>query len=482
MLNFCKKILLPIILLLSYTVSCCFIAFAKKAIAEQNNDLPRHDLAYAGTSLASTKSWKKSPPLIIEVNKGVMRPVSIAMNISSLDKSLTDRILGVIKNDLQSTSLFRAIPETAFMEELASINVQPQYKLWRIINAQYLLNAQVSVAEARVQITLVLYDVVSEKIIGNVSIQGSLKNLRKIAHIAANCIYEKITGESGYFDTKIMYVALSRARNSQKTYKIALMDQDGFGHRYLTNGATTVLTPRLAPNGRWFTFFAYKEKIVNGRRVPISASVYYGNIETGKISPLVQMDGITYAPRHSPDGRFLAFCLSRKGASSIWLLNLMTGEKKRLTRGACIDTSPSFSPDGQRIVFNSDRGGTQQLYIMNIDGSNVRRLSYDVGHRYASPVWSPRGDWIAFTKFRNGVFYIGIVRPDGSGERVLASGYMLEGPTWSPNGRIVMYAQQDYSRREKICSVDITGNNRHEISTPGDAIDPEWSAGTGKSR
>jgi TolB protein len=163
-------------------------------------------------------------------------------------------------------------------------------------------------------------------------------------------------------------------------------------------------------------------------------------------------------------------------------MDLESEKRVRLTRGVCIDTSPSFSPDGRYIVFNSDRAGTQQLYIMDANGANIRRLSFEEGFRYASPVWSPRGDWIAFTKFRGGTFYIGIIRPDGSGERVLASGYLLEGPTWSPNGRVLMHSQQDYSRREKIFSVDITGNNKHEINTPGDAIDPEWSTGTNRLR
>jgi TolB protein len=184
---------------------------------------------------------------------------------------------------------------------------------------------------------------------------------------------------------------------------------------------------------------------------------------------------MTYAPRYSPDGNSLIFSLSRRGSSSIYTLDLASKQMTRLTKGNCIDTSPCYSPDGKYVVFNSDRGGTQQLYIMNADGTDVRRLSFGKG-RYATPVWSPRGDWIAFTKFGRDGFFIGVIRPDGSGERMLASGYLVEGPTWSPNGRVVMFSHKDYARNEKIFSVDITGYNKHAIPTPMNAIDPEWAA------
>ena len=203
--------------------------------------------------------------------------------------------------------------------------------------------------------------------------------------------------------------------------------------------------------------------------------MYRYDLGNGRTELISRFKGMSYAPRYSPDGRKLVFSLSERGSSSIYELELSNKLITRLTRGRCIDTSPCYSPDGKQIVFNSDRGGAQQLYIMDADGSNVRRLSFSRG-RYATPVWSPRGDWIAFTKFGSGGFYIGVIRPDGSGERMLASGYLVEGPTWSPNGRVVMFSHQDYNKRNKIFSVDITGYNKHEIATPNEAIDPEWSA------
>ncbi|MDR2646425.1 MAG: Tol-Pal system beta propeller repeat protein TolB [Holosporaceae bacterium] len=413
--------------------------------------------------------------VVVDITKGVMKPVNIALNLYDAANTLEANFLAVISNDLQGTFLFRVIPQGAAMQQLRGINKKPTYSLWKLINAQYLMNAELKINGDSLSVSLVLYDVLSEAPVGTLSASGSIKEWRKLAHIMANNIYERITGEVGYFDTKILYVALQKQPRGGKIYRLAIMDQDGYDHKYLTNGSTTVLTPRFSPTGKEFSYFAYREKILNGRRIPLSASVYRYDFSTKTTKLIANFKGMTYAPRYSPDGNFLIFSLSNRGSSSIYTFDLVTKRLTRLTKGRCIDTSPCYSPDGKHIVFNSDRGGTQQLYIMDADGSNVRRLSFSAG-RYATPVWSPRGDWIAFTKFGRSGFYIGIIHPDGTDERMLASGYLVEGPTWSPNGRVIMFSHQDFARREKIFSVDVTGYNKHEIATPHNAIDPEWSA------
>ncbi|MDR2158019.1 MAG: Tol-Pal system beta propeller repeat protein TolB [Holosporaceae bacterium] len=413
--------------------------------------------------------------VVVNVNKGVMRPVSVALNFFDFGGDIKDNFSKVVGNDLQGTFLFRLISEGAFMQLLKGVNQRPTFPLWKIINAQYLVNAELKIDSGRLLASFVLYDVLSETPVGTFSASGDIKEWRKLAHLVSNSIYERVTGEVGYFDTKILYVAVQKQSRGKKTYRLAIMDQDGYDHKFLTNGDTIVLTPRFSPNGREFSFFSYREKIVNGRRVPISASVYRYDLTSKRTELIAHFDGMTYAPRYSPGGNLLIFSLSHRGSSSIYTFDLVTRHLTRLTKGRCIDTSPCYSPDGRYIVFNSDRGGNQQLYIMDADGSNIRRLSFSNG-RYATPVWSPRNDWIAFTKFGGSGFYIGIIHPDGSGERMLASGHLVEGPTWSPNGRVIMFSHQDYAKREKIFSVDITGYNKREIPTPHYAIDPEWSA------
>ena len=59
-----------------------------------------------------------------------------------------------------------------------------------------------------------------------------------------------------------------------------------------------------------------------------------------------------------------------------------------------------------------------------------------------TPVWSPRGDLIAFTKQQGAHFTIGVMRPDGSGERMITNAYHDEGPTWAPNGRVLMFSRE----------------------------------------
>ncbi len=416
--------------------------------------------------------------VVIDINKGVMKPVNIALHIHDGTQNMKELILRVIKDDLQGCFLFRAIPNEAFMQNFRSVKEIPTFALWRMIRAQYLMNAEVHLQGQTLLINMVLYDVLSQTKITEYTLSGNAQEWRKIAHMLANQVYERIVGEKGYFDTKILYVATQKLSRGTKMHRLAIMDQDGANHRYLTNGNTMVLTPRMAPNGKEFCFFGYKEKKVNGRYIPLTACIYRYNFATGHTQLVAQFKGMTYAPRYSPDGKYLIFSLSRKGASSIYRFDMQTHQVTRLTKGNCIDTSPCYSPDGKFIVFNSDRGGSQQLYIMNSDGSNIRRLSF--GHaRYAIPVWSPRGDWIAFTKFGKEGFFIGIIHPDGTGERMLASGYLVEAPTWSPGGRELMFSHQDYSNREKIFRVDVTGYNKHEVKTPLNAIDPEWSTSLG---
>ena len=438
--------------------------------------------------ILSKVGTKSSDRVVVDINEGVMKPINIALYVYDItQKNYKERLLSVVMNDLQSTGLFRAIPNAAFMQELKGVSQVPNFDTWDTIRAEYLMNAEIKFVDNRIFVEFYLYDISSRSKIHVFSVYGNEGEWRKIAHKMANAIYERIIGEVGYFDTKVLYVATEKNSRGLKKYRLALMDQDGYNNQYLTSGNTVVLTPRFSPNGREFSFFSYREKIVNGRRVPLDAQIYRYDLRNKKMTRLLDLKGMTYAPRYSPDGRYLIFSRSEKNrknrmVSSIYRYDLVKREVKRLNNDAhryiSIDTSPCYSPDGKYIVFNSDRGGSQQLYIMDADGTNVRRLSYGNG-RYATPVWSPRGDWIAFTKFGRDGFFIGIIRPNdvnGSTERMIAAGYLVEGPTWAPNGRVVMYTQQDYSRRERVYSVDITGHNKQQVKTPGNAIDPEWSA------
>ena len=380
------------------------------------------------------------------------------------------KIRSVVIADLERSGLFRIIPENSYIQELTSVDEQPNFVDWKAINAHALVQSAVKeVNPNTLRVEFRLWDVYAENQLKGQSFTTTKDNWRRVAHVIADAIYERLTGEKGYFDTRIVYVS-ETGPATKRVKRLAIMDQDGENHKFLTSGAAMALTPRFSPNLQKVTYMSYAGSMTK---------VYILDIETGRQELLGSFPGMTFAPRFSPDSSKVLLSYANNGRTNIYEMDLKRRTSKQLTSGPAIDTSPSYSPDGSQIVFNSDRGGNQQLYVMNADGSDVHRISFGTG-RYATPVWSPRGDYIAFTKMANGQFYIGVMYPDGSGERLLASGYLVEGPTWSPNGRVLMYFRQDKGNSRsnapvKLYSIDLTGYNERMIVTPAEASDPAWS-------
>ena len=380
------------------------------------------------------------------------------------------KIRSVIVADLERSGLFRVIDENSYIQEFSSMEQEPTFIDWRAINAQALVQSAIKEVDANhLKIEMRLWDVYAESQLKGQSFTTTKDNWRRVAHVIADAIYERLTGEKGYFDTRIVYVS-ETGPATKRIKRLAIMDQDGENHKFLTSGAAMALTPRFSPNLQKVTYMSYAGD---------TPKVYILDIETGKQQLIGNFPGMTFAPRFSPDSSKLLLSFAANGRTDIYEMDLKNRTSVQLTKNAGINTSPSYSPDGSQIVFNSDRGGNQQLYVMNADGSDVHRISFGAG-RYATPVWSPRGDYIAFTKMANGQFYIGVMYPDGSGERLLASGYLVEGPTWSPNGRVLIYFRQDRGTSRsnapvKLYSIDLTGFNERLIVTPADASDPAWS-------
>ena len=413
--------------------------------------------------------------LVVPVTKGEIQPLSIAIsafNVAGGDRTQATEIPKVISNDLQSSGLFRPLDPRSFVQTPDSIQADgPRFAEWRAVNAQALVTGTVSAAgDGRTRVEFRLWDVYGQQQLVGMAYTTTPQNWRRIAHIISDEIYKRITGEDGYFDSRIVYIAESGPAQA-KVKRLAIMDMDGFNHSYLTDGRALVLTPRFSPNQQTITYMAYYNN---------KPRVYLYNIDTGKQEMLGDFPNMTFAPRFSPDGNKVVMSLSSGGNTEIHIMDLRTRSVKQITNHPAIDTSPSFSPDGRQIVFESDRGGTQQLYVMGADGSNPQRITFGQG-RYANPVWSPRGDLIAFTRMHSGEFYIGVIRPDGAGERLITKAYHVEGPTWSPNGRVLSYFKEiptgarGEGRRARLYTIDLTGWNEREIKTPGDASDPAWS-------
>lgn len=409
--------------------------------------------------------------LKIDITGAVSEPIPLAIPYFVGDSSVSEEITDIITADLERSGLFRIINRDAYIQQIKDINTRPSFQDWQAIKAQGLLQGQVNITQTgEIKVSYRLWDIFSETQLSGNALSGKINAERKIAHMIADSVYERITGEKGYFDTQIVFVSESGKQN-KRIKRLAIMDQDGSNFRYLSDGKEMALTPRFSPQMQKIAYFSYKGG---------NPKVYLMDLKTGESELVGEFKGMSFAPHFSPDGTKLIMTLANRGNSDIYEYDLRTKGQKRITSHPAIDTSPSYSPDAKKIVFNSDRSGKQQLYIMDSDGNNVKRISFGEGS-YATPVWSPRGDYIAFTKIKDATFYIGIMRPDGSGERLITSGFMVEAPTWAPNGRILSFFKQspwDESGKNggvKLYSIDITGYNEQVFNTPEDASNPAWS-------
>lgn len=410
--------------------------------------------------------------LTVDITQGHAEPMPVAIpnfyGSNDDERKLGKNIAYVISRNLEFSGLFRPVNPKAFIEkiDLASL-IQPRFSDWRVINAQALVTGKVTHGTGQeFLVEFRLWDAFAGEQMLGLRFKSAKHLWRRIAHKASDAIYERLTGESGYFDTRIVYVSESGPLN-KRVKRLAMMDQDGENMEFLTDGSSLALTPRFSPTAQEITYLSYE------RRAP---RVYLRNLDTRTQEVLGEFRGMTFAPRFSPDGNRVILTYAEDGNSELYEMDLRTGKRKRLTRNAAIDTGPSYSPSGEYVAFESDRGGSQQIYVMRRDGSDVRRITFGQG-RYGTPVWSPRGDLIAFTKQSRGQFAIGVIKPDGKGERVLVKDYLVEGPTWAPNGRVLMFMRQTSRDPEasELVTIDITGHNERVRFTTTAASDPAWS-------
>ena len=413
--------------------------------------------------------------LRIKINSGQVEPLPVAIadftGQEGKANEIGKQISEVISNNLVGSGQFKAVESAAFIAPPTSPSVRPNFTDWSPLGIKALITGSVkNINEQQVEVEFRLWDVVAETDLIGLRLSVNSNAWRRVAHIISDEIFERLSGDSGYFDTRIVYIAESGPQN-KRLKRLAIMDQDGENHQYLTDGSFLVLTPRFSPTTQEITYLAYFKN---------EPRVYIFNLETGQQELLGSFPGMTFAPRFSPSGDKIIMSLATKGITDIYTMNLNNQKVTRLTNNGSIDTSPSFSPDGSRVIFNSDRGGSQQIYIMDSEGNNVKRISFGKG-RYATPVWAPKGELIAFTKMLKNKFYIGVMSSDGSNERLLAEGYLVEGPTWAPNGRVLMYFKQEApvdngkSSSVNLYKIDITGFRETRIITPSDGSDPAWS-------
>ncbi|MFC2966491.1 Tol-Pal system beta propeller repeat protein TolB [Acidimangrovimonas pyrenivorans] len=428
-------------------------------------------MALLGLTAVAGLAQQKGP-LKLEITEGVIEPLPYALPQFVAENGAAGQyaseITGVVAADLTGTALFREIPASAYISKVTSFDAPIQYADWKAINAQALITGAVSVQGSQIAVKFRLFDVFSGKPLGQgLQFTGSTDTWRRMAHKVADAVYSRITGEGGYFDSRVVFVSESGPKINRKK-QLAIMDYDGANVKNLTDDSTIVLAPRFSPGGKRILYTSYESG---------EPRIYLMNLDTLQRQVLDDQPGtMTFAPRFSPDGNTVVFSLERGGNTDIYTLNLRTGQRTRLTSAPSIETAPSYSPDGTQIVFESDRSGLQQIYIMPASGGQATRISFGAG-KYSTPVWSPRGDLIAFTKQNKGRFHIGVMRTDGSEERLLTASFLDEGPTWAPNGRVLMFTRETagVNGAPALYSVDISGRNLKRVPTPDAASDPAWS-------
>ena len=406
----------------------------------------------------------------VQIPEGEFVPLPIALpNFvagTPSDGEVSIGVTQVITNNLKRSGLFAPIDQAAYIEKIVNIDALPQFQNWRTISAQALLTGRMTrQADGRIEARFRLWDVATGQQLAGQQYVTQPENWRRIGHIISDQVYERLTGEKGYFDTRVVFVDETGAKE-RRVKRLALMDQDGANVRYLTRGNDLVLTPRFSPSTQEITYMEF------GQGDP---RVYLLNIETGQREIVGNFPGMSFAPRFSPEGQRVIMSLQQGGNANLFVMDLRSKATTRLTDTPAIDTAPSYSPDGARICFESDRGGRPQIYVMGANGGPAQRISFGEGI-YSTPVWSPRGDYIAFTKQSGGKFSIGVMQPDGQGERLLTEGFHNEGPTWSPNGRVIMFFRDPGGNSGPgLFTVDATGRNEQRTPTPSFASDPAWS-------
>jgi TolB protein len=411
-------------------------------------------------------------PLRIDITQGVIEPMPIAIPTFIAEtpgaQRQAEEITRVIAANLVGTGLFREIGPEAYISRISSFDAPIQYADWKAINAQALVTGAVSVAaDGRLSVKFRLFDVFSDAPLGDgLQFAGTTDSWRRMSHKVSDAVYSRITGEGGYFDSRVVFVAETGPKDARQK-RVAIMDQDGANVQYLTDSASIVLAPRFSPRGTQVLYTSYEAG---------NPSIFLLDVATLQRRQLAtDAASMTFSPRFSPDGSRVIYSLSQGGNTDLWLQDLGGGQPLRLTNAPSIETAPSFSPDGTQIVFESDRSGNQQLYVMSASGGEPRRISFGPG-RYGTPVWSPRGDYIAFTNQNQGRFHIGVMRTDGREERLLTASFLDEGPTWAPNGRVILFHRETagVSGEAALYSVDISGRNLRRVPTQTGGSDPSW--------
>jgi TolB protein len=419
----------------------------------------------AGAALTPFAPARAARVLNLHAGAG-FEPITVAVTNFVGDEAART-VTSVINNNFKRSVFLKPVDASSVGGATVNPDQTPNLDVYKAINAQFVLTGRSQRGgDGRLNTEFRLFDVTTGEQAAGSQFVTDTANTRRVAHLVSDAVFTRITGEKGFFDTRIVFVDESGSKDHRRK-RLAIMDQDGANVRYLTRGDDLVVTPRFSPSSQDVTYMAMSDEG--------DPKVFLMNVENGQREAVGNFPGMSFSPRFSPDGLKVIMSLSEGSETNLYTMELRSRTTTRLTDTAAIDTSPCYSPDGSQIVFESDRGGSQQIYVMGAHGGGgAKRISFGAG-RYSTPVWSPKGDYIAFTKQNAGSFGIGVMKTDGSGERILTEGFHNEGPTWAPNGLFLMFFRDSGGAGgPKIFMVDVFGRSEFQVPTPGYASDPAW--------
>ena len=403
--------------------------------------------------------------LVIEITGGVEGALPIAVvpfDTSQVNSKMPVDLAEIVSSDLNRSGVLRVM-ERSELPATPHYSNQVQYPRWRAAGQDFLVVGRVrEESPGNYVIEFQLLDVLKKRQLLGRSMKAKKRNLRSRAHQVSDFIYEQITGTRGAFDTRIAYVRAQK--DAARKYVLQVADSDGFNAQNVLESDEPIMSPSWSPDGRSLAYVSFENR---------RPEIFIQQLATARRSKVSGFSGINGAPSWSPDGKFIALVLSKDDSPDIYTLNTATKRLKRLTVHRAIDTEPVWTRDGQSIIFTSDRSGSPQLYRVGVDGGRPRRLTFE-GRYNSAAALSPDGKFLAMVHGDRGQYKIAQLEIESGNLTVLTDGALDESPSFSPNGKMVLYAS---TRGDNgfLFAVSIDGRAKHKLSDQaGDIREPVW--------
>ena len=420
-------------------------------------------LLMAGLVLAEARA-----ELTIRITQGVGRQVPVAIvpfGFEGAGVNSPSDVSAVIAADLQRSGRFAPIDENDMLQR-PTTGVEVDFDDWSILGVEAVVVGRVTqTGDNAYSVQFQLFDVFGREQLVGYRMPASRGTLRRVAHRAADMIYEKLTGIQGVFATRVAYVT-AQGQGDNRLYTLVVSDADGENENTIMESSDPIMSPAWSPDSRQLAYVSFEGDV---------SSIFVQTLRTGNRIKVSSRPGINGAPAFSPDGRKLVLTLGgADGNLDINVLDLASRQLTRLTTDRAIDTEGSWSPDGSEIYFTSDRSGGPQVYKVPASGGKPERVTFE-GSYNARPRLSPDGKKLAMVHLDRGNYRIAVMDLAQKDVLILSAGRQDESPSFAPNSDTLIYATRQ-SRNGVLETVTADGLVRQQLASGrGDVREPVWS-------